>query len=64
MTEKDNKLRRLRDAGIPVEQFNDQVIEQIATLDDAEIQTLADIKAKLDEGKDPTAVDAVGVIIW
>ncbi len=43
-------VARLRQAGLPVDVFNEQLVRQVEALDDEEIRALVSIKSKLNAG--------------
>lgn len=63
----DKRLQRLVAVGVPVDALNRQLVQQLSTLDDDEIRTIVEIKAKLNTGLDPrlkNAADTVGGFVW
>jgi len=60
-------LERLRAIGVPVDALHPQLVEQLQTLDDTELQFLGSIKTKLNSGLDDQlrqAADTVGGFVW
>jgi hypothetical protein len=57
----------LRKAGLPVDAYSDQMIAQLAALDEREVQSIVAIRQKLNEGLDEQlkkAADTVGGFVW
>jgi hypothetical protein len=63
----DATAKQLRAAGMHVEAFGDQLAHQVAKLSHEEVQTLVNIKAKLNAGLSDSlraAADTVGGFVW